>query len=182
MRITPAPRPPHRRAPVASAEQRLHMARLAVADRPGFLVDDREYHRAGPSYTVLTLESLRAEFGVRPLCLLLGMDAFRGIEQWHQWPRLNELAHLILVARPGVPLPRDARELPAWAQPRLAADAAELKERPAGRILLHAVSPQDISATRIRVAVAAGQDVRAWLPPAVWHYIEIHNLYREPPH
>ena len=87
--FVPAGDPPHRAAPLADAATRLEMVRAAVGDDPRFLVDDRELRRAGPSYTILTLEELRAERGAQPLVLILGMDAFAGIERWH---RAGELA------------------------------------------------------------------------------------------
>ena len=179
IRVIPAAQPPHRRPPVASAAQRLRMVELAVAAMPGFVIDDREYRRGGPSYTVLTLESLRAEFGARPLCLLMGMDAFADIESWHQWSRLPVLAHLVVMPRPGSPLPARESDLPNWARARIARSPRALAAQPAGGILFQPVTPQDISATRIREAIAAGEDVRAWLPPAVWQYIDTHNLYRQ---
>jgi nicotinate-nucleotide adenylyltransferase len=181
IRVIPAAQPPHRRQPVASAAQRLRMAELAVAQMPGFVIDDREYRRGGPSYTVLTLESLRAEFGTQPLCLLMGMDAFIEIESWHQWSRLPALAHFVVMHRPGSPLPAAESDLPEWARARIARSPRELAAQPAGGILFQPVTPQDISATRIRAAIAAREDVRAWLPPAVWQYIDTHNLYRDSP-
>jgi len=174
IRIVPAADPPHRRAPVASAAQRLHMAALAVRGFPGFRVDDREVRRGGPSYTVLTLESLRAEFGRRPLCLLIGVDAFRDIETWHQWARLPELAHLVVMQRPGWAFPDP---LPAWAIPRLSRDARELTGQVAGRIYFQTTAPQDISATRLRAAIGRGESVEGQLPPAVWDYIRQNRIY-----
>ena len=76
VRFMPTGNPPHRESTQADAEQRLAMVRAAVADQPGFTVDDREVRRTGLSYSVDTLAELRAEFPLRPLCLLLGMDAF----------------------------------------------------------------------------------------------------------
>ena len=125
VRIIPAANPPHRRAPLATAAQRLRMAELAVAEFPGLRVDDREIKRGGPSYTVLTLESLRGEFGARPLCLLLGLDAFEGLETWYQLQRLPELTHFVVMTRPGWSLPA-ADVLPAWARGRLAHAAGDL--------------------------------------------------------
>ena len=47
--------------------------RLAIAGEPAWVVDARETHRSGPSYTVDTLAELRAELGAEvPLVLLLG--------------------------------------------------------------------------------------------------------------
>jgi nicotinate-nucleotide adenylyltransferase len=176
VRIIPAANPPHRRAPVASAEQRLRMAELAVAEFPGLRVDDREIRRGGPSYTVLTLESLRQEFGARPLSLLLGLDAFGGIESWHQWRRLPELAHFVVMTRPGWPLPAPAA-MPAWARDRVTAAAGDLARAGAGKIYFQAVTPQDISATRIREALARGEPVDGLLPPAVHEYLHANRIY-----
>ena len=81
MRFVPAGSPPHRDTPLADARLRLALVEAAIADQPGFALDDREVHRAGPSYMVLTLRELRAEFPTRPLCLVLGMDAFLGLPQ-----------------------------------------------------------------------------------------------------
>jgi len=176
IRVIPAAMPPHRRAPVASAAQRLRMAELAATDLPGFVVDDRELRRGGLSYTVLTLESFRQELGDRPLCLLLGMDAFEGIETWHQWSRLPELAHLVVMTRPGWTFPA-AAALPDWARDRAARDARELIRTAAGRVYFQSVTPQDISATRIREAIARGQPVNGLLPFAVLDYIRQNRLY-----
>lgn len=177
IRFIPAANPPHRPAPQASPAQRLAMVELAVAGIPGFRADDRELRRGGPSYTVLTLESLRAEFGDRPLCLLLGLDAFEGLETWHQWSRLPELAHLIVMTRPGWSFPADPA-LPAWARGRVCRDPRALSQTRAGNIYYQAVTPQAISATRLRHAIAQGESVEGLMPPAVWEFIRNHKLYR----
>ena len=174
IRVVPAADPPHRRAPVATAAQRLHMAQLAVQDFPGFRVDDREIRRGGPSYTVPTVESLRAELGPHSLCLLIGVDAFRDIETWHQWARLPELAHLVVMQRPGWAFPDP---LPAWAIPRLSRDARELTGQAAGRVYFQTAAPQDISATRLRAAIGRGESVDGQLPPAVSDYIRQNKIY-----
>jgi nicotinate-nucleotide adenylyltransferase len=176
VRIIPAANPPHRHAPQATAAQRLRMAELAVAEFPGLRVDDREIRRGGPSYTVLTLESLREEFGARPLCLLLGLDAFEGLETWHQWQRLPELAHFVVMTRPGWSLPA-AEGLPAWARGRLAHAAGELARTSAGKIHFQTVTPQDISATHIREAIARNEPVDGLLPPVVLDYLRANRIY-----
>ena len=80
---------------------RLALVRAAVADQPGFTVDDREVRRTGLSYSVDTLTELRAEYPDRSLCLLLGMDAFLGLPNWHRWTEILELAHVVVAHRPG---------------------------------------------------------------------------------
>jgi len=48
-----------------------------------------------------TLESLREELGKVPLGLILGMDAFLGLTRWHRWEALFDLAHIVVMQRPG---------------------------------------------------------------------------------
>lgn len=176
VRIIPAANPPHRRPPQATADQRLRMAELAVSGIPGLRVDDREIRRGGPSYTVLTLESLRREVGKCPLCLLLGQDAFTGIETWHQWQRLPELAHIVVMTRPGWSLPA-SDALPLWVRGRLARVADDLARASAGKIYFQTVAPQDISATRIREAIVRGEPVDGLMPPAVLDYLRANRIY-----
>ncbi len=172
--IIPAGTPPHRPAPIADPGQRLRMVELALAEFPGLIVDDREIRRPGPSYTVQTLESLRAEIGRDPLCLLMGTDAFYDLESWYQWQRLPELAHIVVMQRPGWPI----SAVPRWARDRVRNDARELLQRSSGYVIFQQVTPQDISATRIREAVARNEPVDQWIPVAVWEYIRAEGLYR----
>jgi nicotinate-nucleotide adenylyltransferase len=173
IRFVPASRPPHRPQPVATAEQRRAMVELAIRGINGFRVDDRELQRGGPSYTVLTLESLRAELGAVRLCLLIGADQFRGFETWHRWQDIPDLAHIVVLTRPGV----RSGSLPAWARGRLTEDLAELRRAETGRLVFLGVSPQDISATRIRAALACGEPVAGMLPEAVLNYIRTNHIY-----
>jgi nicotinate-nucleotide adenylyltransferase len=149
------------------------MVELAIHGLPGLRVDDRELQRGGLSYTVLTLESLRAELDATPVCLLIGADQFRGFETWHRWREIPELAHLVVLNRPGA----TSGSLPDWARTRVCADFQELRAAPAGRLAFLSVSPQDISATRIRAALARGESVQGLLPAAVLDYIRINQIY-----
>ena len=173
LRFVPAAQPPHRPSPQASAAQRLAMVELAIRGLPGLRADDRELRRGGLSYTVLTLESLRAELGNTPLCLLIGADQFCSFETWHRWQEIPALAHLVVLNRPGA----SAGTLPAWARARESAELQELWEAPAGRLAFLTVSPQDISATRIRAALARGESVQGQLPEAVLDYIRTNQIY-----
>ena len=186
VRFIPVGAPPHRAAPIASAADRLAMIELALAEHPGLAVDAREIERPGPSYTVLTLEELRREDPARPLALIVGADAFLGLPAWHRWRELFDLAHLVVVARPGVDLDlaRAPALLPEWER-RRTGDAKALVATPAGAILTHPVTAHDISATALRALLArglAGYDAaRGLLPAAVLAYIERNQLYRTPP-
>lgn len=101
VRLVPSARPPHRSPAVAPAALRLQMLTSAVAGVPGLVVDDREHHRGGPSWTVDTLQSFRDEAPDRALCLIVGMDAFLGLPGWHRWSHIFELAHVVVACRPG---------------------------------------------------------------------------------
>ncbi len=178
VRFVPCRLPPHRAEPGASPRDRCNMLRLAVAGQRGFVVDERELRRDGPSYMVDTLASLREEAGRRPLCLLLGMDAFASLDTWHRWADLIELAHLVVACRPGV----DGEPSAAVADlldRRRVEDGGRLRRSPAGGILLQPVTQLDISATRIREQVRGGQNPRYLLPEPVLEYIWREGLYRE---
>ena len=68
----------HRDQPGTPAELRCALVQAAVADQPGFVMDDRELHRHGPSWSYYTLESFRREYAVEPLAFIMGGDAFIG--------------------------------------------------------------------------------------------------------
>ncbi len=173
LRFIPAAPPPHRPPPVASSAQRLAMLELAIHGLPGLRSDERELKRTGPSYTVDTLESLRAEFKDTPLCLLIGADQFRSFETWRRWREILELAHLVILNRPDIA----PGVLPAWAQGRVCADFHALRAAPAGRLAFLAVRPQDISATGIRAALGRGESVQGMLPVAVMKYLQTNSIY-----
>lgn len=175
--FVPAANPPHRRTPVASCRHRLRMVELALAGRSGLCVDDREARRQGPSYTVITLESLQADFEPQPLCLLMGMDAFRGIELWYQWERLLQLAHIVVMQRPGWPTPQSDEELPLWARGSVCDDRQQLVRKKNGLIVFQSVVPQDISASDVRAMIAKRKSAQEMLPDPVWAYICNNHLY-----
>jgi nicotinate-nucleotide adenylyltransferase len=182
IRLIPTGQPPHREAARASAGDRVAMLEMAMDGMPGWDIDRRELERDGPSYMVDTLQSLRDELGTEPpLVLLLGLDAFAGLTDWHRWPRLFELAHIAVSHRPGAGLeqlaahPPLAREL----SQRLVEAAGALETRSAGMVYLHPVTQLEISSTTIRDMVARGEDPRYLLDDGVRDYIHSHHLYRD---
>lgn len=176
VRLIPLHQPPHREGPAAGDALRLEMVQAATAGVPGLTVDDRELQRGGISYTVETLASMREEFGDTPLCLILGMDAFRGLPQWHLWERLPELTHLVIAGRPSAVPPGEGPAARLLTE-RGTDDPAALGSQPAGRILLIPVPLLDISASGIRGMLAAGRNPRYLLPDAVLDVIRRHRLY-----
>lgn len=182
VRLIPSGTPPHRTAPQAAPDKRLEMVRLALHGHAGLVLDEREVHRTDPCYTVDTLASLRAALGAaQPLCLILGSDAFLALHTWRDWTRLFELAHLVVMQRPGKPLGNamlnaDAA-LQAAYQARLAPVPALLHDAPHGNIVALDMPLLAISATDIRQRCASRRDIHYLVPDAVAHHISFHNLY-----
>jgi len=184
VRWLPAGQPALRQPPQASAAQRLEMVRLATVGNPRFEVDAAEVLADRISYTVTTLERLRQPevCGTqRPLVLLLGADAFRGLAEWHRWPDLFALAHIAVAHRPGYALAAEhlPEVLAEHYRRRLCADPAELAAAPAGRIATFAMTPLDISATNIRVMLSNLRSARYLMPDALTAYIKDQRLYSE---
>lgn len=181
VRFVPCRIPAHRATPRVTAEQRLTLVRLALLGQAGFVVDDREIRREGPSYMVDTLASLRADCGAEtPLCLILGTDAFRELPTWHRWLDLSELAHIVVMQRPGLLQPFPP-VLENFITARVVYDGLALRRQPAGGILFQPVTQLNISATQIRALLARGQSPRYLLPDAVLAYIHDRALYPSPP-
>ena len=176
VRFLPCRIPPHDKSPVASVEMRLAMLRAAVDDVPGFVVDERELNRAGPSYSVDSLASMREDFPDRSLCLIVGMDAFTGLKSWHRWEELLSLAHLVVAHRPGASRP-DADALCSLLDRCLTRNPADLVDSSGGRILLHTVTQLDISSRGIRDSVASGESPAYLLPERVAKMIAASGCY-----
>ena len=162
---------------VASAVQRAEMVALAVAGHPGLSLDDRERHRAGPSYTVDTLAQMRAEFGPEvALVLLLGSDQMRNLSTWHRWRELLLHAHLACTQRERVPL----SDLPPEVDALVATHGRDaLPDAPAGAIVFFGMPPVPVSATALRAQLARGERPAELVPGAVLDYIRTHKLYRQ---
>lgn len=184
VRWIPAGQPALRDTPVVGARQRLDMVRLAIAGNPRFELDPAEVDAEQASYTVPTLERLRRADACgpqRPLVLLVGNDAFAGMAGWHRWEELFDLAHVAVAHRPGYSI--DPAGLPsalaAVFRARRCYDPGQLADTPAGRIVTFAMTPLDISATRIRSMLSKDLSPRYLLPDSVIAHIHNHRFYTE---
>lgn len=158
LRFVPAREQPFKRGHHgASASHRAAMLELAIAGEPRFSIERAELERAGPSYTVDTLEALRRREPGERWALLIGADAVPDLPKWHRADELPALAQIVAFARPGAPPP-----------------ASPLVHR------VLEVPVVDISATQIRRRVRAGRSTRYWVPDAVAGYIVKHRLYLDP--
>ena len=153
-------------SPIAAAEHRLQMLRLAIADKPYFKLSTVEIERPGPSYTVDTIAHLRGQYGAdSELFFILGQDSLAHFPQWREPSRLIEMCYLVAAPRPGYPVPdlKALEDLVPGISPRVM-----LMDRPV----------VDISASAIRERVARGLSVRHLVPEPVNRYIREQGLYR----
>jgi len=151
--------------PLSAATHRVWMVRLAIAGRPYCGLSAVEVERAGPSYTVDTINELREQLSRGDeLYFILGWENLAELPRWHEPSQLVKACSLVAVPRPGYPLP-DLKPLEALV-PGLAESV----------ILLDA--PQvDISASEIRRRVSRGLSIRHLVPEPVVDYIQEHGLY-----
>jgi nicotinate-nucleotide adenylyltransferase len=179
IRLVPAGQPPHRTSPLAGSEHRLAMTYLATAGNPILRVDSREVRCTEPSYTINTVEEVRKEIGERPLCLLLGADAFFGFPFWERWQDFFKLTHIVVASRPGyeltstLPLPLQ----PMWGK-HFTQDPTRLAQESCGLIYHQTITSLDISASHIRALARRGDSARYLLPDSVLEYITKVELYK----
>lgn len=138
----------------ASADDRVAMLALAVEGNPRFSLDPREVQRAGPSYSVDTLEALRSENQHDELFLLVGADAAWDLPRWHDAQSLQGFAKIFVLSRPGFDVPDI--------------------EMIAGAVDVPAIN---LSASQIREKARRGDSLRYMVPAAVVEYIESQGLY-----
>ena len=167
--FVPAGQPPHKPpGSVSRVGDRIAMVQLAIADNPLFELSMIEVERAGPSYTVDTVEALSRANPDAQLHLILSAETFAELPSWHEPDRLFAAARMAVVPREGYPAPD-----PAWLG-RAFPGREDRVEYLAGPRL-------GLSSTALRSRVAAGRSIRYLVPPAVEAYIAEHHLYRRLP-
>jgi nicotinate-nucleotide adenylyltransferase len=174
--LIPCGDPPHRGTTFADASLRKRMVDAAIAGQDGFVSDDREICRDGPSYSIDTLIDLRGEFPDRSLGLIVGMDAFLGLLKWHRWGEILDFAHIVVAHRPGWRAP-DIGPLGNLISEHGTHRVDDLHEATHGRIHIHAVTQLEIASTEIRELVAAGRDPRFLMPDKVRDVIKESRVY-----
>lgn len=192
LRLIPCGMPPHRETPQVGAQQRLAMVAAAVAGEAGFVVDDRELRRSGPSYSLDTVKSLREEFPHQTIALIIGADSFREFDTWHEWRSITDYAHIVVMQRPDLlsqhlSLPQSTLTkkdrpmsdvLQAFVAQRLVESVDALHAASHGCILNQNVTQLDISATQIRALIAADRSARYLVPDSVWQIICDQGYYQ----
>lgn len=139
---------------VTPSHHRLAMTKLAAAEDPRFVVDDREIHRTGPSYTIDTVR----EVGERCV-LVLGTDAAAGIPTWTRGDDLLSLVDVAVIERPGV-------------------SHDDVEAALGSSVALLSMPAVELSATALRNHIKEGRSARFLVPASVCDYIEANGLYR----
>ena len=174
--LMPAGAPRLREPPVADGRLRMKLLRRALRGVPGLRADGRELRRAGPTSTAETLRELRAEQPGHAHALILGADAVGRLARWTDWRTVPELAHLVVVHRPGARLPSRG-PVADLIRERRTDDPRRLRRRRAGLVVVAEVPVLDISATRIRALLAAGRSVRFLVPDPLLPLLEGSGAY-----
>lgn len=156
--ILPAGDPQLRERPAASASDRLAMCNAALASL-GSLADRvevsaMEVERDRPSYAIESVRELLKGNPSQEFAWIIGSDAYRRIDEWHESEALQDLISFIVVERPTGGTGENY-------------DDFETTE----------INALDISATQIRKLIGSGQEVSALVPTGVLSYIESKGLY-----
>lgn len=178
IRVVPCYEPVHRDKPAATPQARLKMVELAFSNYPKIEVDDQEIKRQGPSYAYDTMRALKSQFPETPLCWILGSDAFASFDKWHNWREFLNIGHLVIVKRPGSPLPDEGPcyELLSSHQ---CSSLSDLTTSSAGKIVVMSIDPPHISAHSIRHKINRGASAIDLLPTKIWQFIKENHLYQD---
>ena len=170
--FVPAFSPPHKQSRgITSPFHRFAMVALATFSFDRFRASTIEVDAFEKRYTVETLEAMKGLYPGSELLFIIGTDMYQEIETWKNYRRLFELAHLVIVNRPGFPFRDDVAPFQILNEKQsvtLPTDAT---------VFYLPFVQQPISSTEIRGSRKRGEHVSQWLPPSVWNYIERNKLY-----
>lgn len=169
----PAAVPPHKQHQITPAAQRLQMLERALADNRHFDLCTLELERQGPSYTLDTLQTLKATWPAdTQFWWVMGLDSLLQLHTWHRYREFPHYARLAVTPRPEQTISEPA-EIQAHIRQQLPefTDCLDWVDMP--RLA--------IASSEIRMWRRQGQSCRYLLPPGVWDYIEAHRLYGPTP-
>ena len=166
LHIVPTGQAWHKARQLSAAADRLAMTRLAFSGLERVVVDEREIQRAGPSFTVDTLEALQAEYPGANLYLILGADQVAALPNWHRWQEVLKIAIICIAGRA-----YDTRAEGVFNPKFYAGQPVQTLQLPL----------MPVSATDIRQQIACPlPGLPGWhtlVPEPVARYIERHQLY-----
>ncbi len=156
----PAAIPPHKlNQEISSAEIRLELVKLAVADNPQFEISTIELDRDGPSYMVDTVRQLKTEHPEWDLYLIIGADNLLGFHEWRQPDEILRFCRLAVY-------------------PRYESDIQNVPKELLNRCVIFKAPRMEISSSYIRRLVYEGKSIRYLVPDCIDDYIRRKQLYR----
>lgn len=171
----PCKKPVLKQETQTTTENRVAMLKLALEAYPSFSIDYREIERDTPSYMVDTLKSLHQENTDRHLILLIGMDAFNSLPQWHDYLSLFDYANILVVNRAGT-----ARQLNEKLQALIKARLIpyqQLHQHKQGKITFIELDEIPVSSTEVRNRLKNSHRINDLVPDKIAAYITKHDLY-----
>jgi nicotinate-nucleotide adenylyltransferase len=170
--FVPAFSPPHKQSRgITSPFHRFAMVALATISIDRFRPSTIEVDAFERRYTVETLETMKNAYPGAELLFIIGTDMYQEIETWKNFRRLFELAHLVIVNRPGFPFREDVAPFQILSEKQTATLPGD------ATVFYLPFVEQPISSSDIRNDRRKGEEVSHRLPPLVWSYIERNNLY-----
>lgn len=184
----PSALPPHKDIQdVASAVDRLEMARLAITGNPEFILSDVELKRPGLSYTIDTVKHFKKSLNADvDLFLVMGIDAFIEIDTWKSFKQLFRMLPMVIMTRPpleGRSHSLGYKNMTAFIQEKISGSyqfsAKDGCYHHTGHYPVYRfnISMLDISGTKIRKQVQQGQSIRFLVPESVENYIYERGIY-----
>ena len=172
------------------AFHRVQMLELALDDEPCFQISRIELDREGLSYTIDTIDALKAIHDPAELFLILGIDAFKTLDTWKDSSRLTETCHLLVSTRPGhnpkkiepcvQKIFQTSGSFPYSPARQLEGNTIFQHQKTGTEIVFFDLTPTNISSRQIRKLIAENQGLKNLLPHNVENYIIENRLYRSP--
>jgi nicotinate-nucleotide adenylyltransferase len=167
--FVPAFSPPHKQSQeITSPFHRFAMVALATMPFAQFRTSTIEVDTLEKRYTVQTLELMKRTYPGAEMLLVVGTDMYEEIDSWKDFRRLFDLAHFVIVNRPGYAFREDVAPF----QTIKPDEPVKLPEKTS--VFYMPFVEQPVSSTEIRKQIGIA---RQWLPSQVWSYIERNNLY-----
>jgi nicotinate-nucleotide adenylyltransferase len=175
VRFVPLNTPAHKNCSTTGIAEKCDMLKTVMV--PPFVLDLVEIERGGVSYTIDTLRQLRSAFPARPLCLVLGRDAFSHLASWKDYQQLLDFCHLVVVARAefdeAIP-----DELAFIIKGAVVDERVELHRNLSGKVFFVDAPLVEISSSDVRKKLLQRQSIDELVPDSVLDIINNKGLYR----
>ncbi len=182
----PSGNPPLKTENILDAIVRLKMVQIAVESNKYFETSDLELQSSGKSYTVNTLQILKAHYPGREIYFILGVDAFLEIPNWRDPEKLLSLTNFAIISRPGYEFHMLSKSPYLLTDPKVLRDldtgatgTALSRTKSGTEAFLLRTTQLAISSTEIRRFLGGGLSVRYLLPAKVGSFIISQKLYNK---